>query len=108
MNRANLMYPILPLHQTTAMNKLQLVKEVAGRAKVPVKTAKAVVDATLQVIKGALQKGDRVQLVGFGSFFVRQTKARTVRNPQTKKPMQVPAKKVIRFKASAALGKGLK
>ena len=68
------------------------------------KDAGAAVDAVIAGIKGALAKGEKVSLVGFGAFSVRKRKARTGRNPQTGKLLKIKAKKVAAFSA----GKGLK
>lgn len=85
------------------MTKADLVAAVAGTG-ITKKQAAAAVDAVISSIKGALKKGDKVSLVGFGSFSVKERKARTGRNPQTGKPMKIKAKKVPAFSA----GKGLK
>jgi DNA-binding protein HU-beta len=85
------------------MTKADLVAAVAetGMTK---KQAAAAVDAVISSITGALKKGDKVSLVGFGSFSVKKRKARTGRNPQTGKAIKIKAKKVPAFSA----GKGLK
>jgi len=88
------------------MNKAELVSAVAAAAKVSKAQAKTVVEATLNAIKGALKKGEKVQLVGFGSFLVRQQKERVVRNPKTGEKIKVPARKVVRFKPSSELRPG--
>jgi DNA-binding protein HU-beta len=62
----------------------------------------------IDAITGALKKGDRVALVGFGSFSVSKRSARTGRNPQTGKEIKIPAKKVVKFKAGAELAKVVK
>lgn len=85
------------------MTKQDLVNEVAkvGMTK---KAAAAAIDAMIEAIKGALAKGDKVNLVGFGSFSVRKRAAREGRNPRTGKKLKIPAKNVPVFKA----GKDLK
>jgi DNA-binding protein HU-beta len=85
------------------MTKADLVAAVAetGMTK---KQAAAAVDAVISSITGALKKGDKVSLIGFGSFSVKKRKARTGRNPQTGKAIKIKAKKVPAFSA----GKGLK
>ncbi|MGB9594950.1 MAG: HU family DNA-binding protein [Candidatus Poribacteria bacterium] len=85
------------------MTKQDLVNEVAkvGMTK---KAAAAAVDAMIEAIKGALANGDKVNLVGFGSFSVRKRAAREGRNPRTGKKLKIPAKNVPVFKA----GKDLK
>lgn len=90
------------------MNKAELIDAVAKEAEVSKATAKAAVNATLEAIKGALQKKDRVQLVGFGTFLVSKRKARTVRNPKTGEKIQVPARNVVKFRVSAELAKKVK
>ncbi len=85
------------------MTKADLVAAVAETG-ITKKQAAAAVDAVISSIKGALKKGDKVSLVGFGTFSVKRRKARTGRNPQTGKPMKIKAKKVPAFSA----GKGLK
>ncbi|OUC00593.1 DNA-binding protein [Bacillus thuringiensis serovar medellin] len=86
------------------MNKTELIKEVAERASLTQKDATASVQAVLDQITQALAKGDSVQLIGFGTFEVRERSARTGRNPQTGEEMFIPGGKVPGFKA----GKGLK
>ncbi len=86
------------------MTKTDLASAVAERAEMTQKDAAAVVDAVIAGIKGALVKGEKVSIVGFGSFSVKKRKARTGRNPQTGKPLKIKAKKVAAFSA----GKGLK
>ncbi|MFN3821331.1 MAG: HU family DNA-binding protein [bacterium] len=79
------------------MNKTDLVKAVAASAGVTQKSAEAMVKAfTSEVIK-AVGKGEKVALVGFGTFSVLKRKARTGRNPATGKPIKIPAKKVPKF-----------
>jgi len=85
------------------MTKADLVAEVA-KTGITKKEAAAAVDAIIAAVKGALAKGDKVSLVGFGSFSVKKRKARTGRNPQTGKAIKIKAKKVPVFSA----GKGLK
>ncbi len=85
------------------VTKADLVAKVAETG-VTKKQSAAAVDAVIAAITGALAKGDKVSLVGFGSFSVKKRKARTGRNPQTGKPLKIKAKKVPVFSA----GKGLK
>ena len=84
------------------MTKADLVAKVAetGMTK---KDAAAAVDAVIDGIKGALAKGDKVSLVGFGSFSVKKRAARTGRNPQTGAPLKIKAKKIPVFSAGKAL-----
>ena len=84
------------------MTKADLVSAVAetGMSK---KEAAAAVDAVIDAIKGALAKGEKVSLIGFGSFSVKKRKARTGRNPQTGKAIKIKAKNVPVFSASKGL-----
>ena len=81
------------------MNKEELVKEVSKKAKVSQKDAVEVVAAVLDTIEAALANGDRVTLVGFGTFEARKRAARTGRNPQTGAPLKIEAKTVPAFVA---------
>jgi len=85
------------------MNKAQLIDAIAGEAKLTKADAKRALDAFVKTTTGALKKGDRVALVGFGSFSVSKRNARTGRNPQTGKPITIAAKKVVKFKAGSDL-----
>lgn len=86
------------------MNKTELVASVAEKAGLTKKDSEKAVNAVLAAVSESLQKGEKVQLVGFGTFEVRERKARKAQNPQTKKEITIPATKVPAFKA----GKGLK
>ena len=85
------------------MNKAELINAVATAAEVSKKDAEAVITATLDTITEALKEGEKVQLVGFGSFEVRQRAARTGRNPRTKEEIPIAASKAPVFKAGKAL-----
>ena len=85
------------------MNRMELVAEVAEKAELSKKDAEAAVSAAIDVITEALRKGDKVQLVGFGSFEVKSRAERMGRNPQTKEPIPIPASKAPVFKAGKAL-----
>jgi DNA-binding protein HU-beta len=85
------------------MNKAQLIDAIAGDSGLTKADAKKALDAFLKVTGDALKTGDRVSLVGFGSFAVSERSARTGRNPQTGKEISIPAKKVIKFKAGSEL-----
>lgn len=85
------------------MNKAELVAAVAAKTGDTKKAAEASVDAIVAAIKEALKKGEKVQLVGFGSFEVRKRAARKGRNPQTKEEIKIPASKAPVFKAGKAL-----
>ena len=85
------------------MNKAELINAVAAAADVSKKDAEAVISATLDTIVAALKEGEKVQLVGFGSFEVKKRAARVGRNPQTKEAVEIPASVVPVFKAGKAL-----
>lgn len=85
------------------MNKAELVAAVAAKTGDTKKAAEASVDAFVSAIKESLKKGEKVQLVGFGSFEVRKRAARKGRNPQTKEEIKIPASKAPVFKAGKAL-----
>lgn len=85
------------------MNKAQLIDAIAADAKLTKADAKRALDAFVKSTTKALKKGDRVALVGFGSFSVSKRNARTGRNPQTGKPITIKAKKVVKFKAGSEL-----
>ena len=85
------------------MNKTELIAAVAEQAEMSRKDAEAAVTATIDVISEALRKGEKVQLVGFGSFEVKTRAERMGRNPQTKEPIPIPASKVPAFKPGKAL-----
>jgi len=85
------------------MNKAQLIDAIAGDAKLTKADAKKALDAFIKATTVALKKGDRVALVGFGSFSVVKRNARTGRNPQTGKEIKIAAKKVVKFKAGSEL-----
>ncbi len=85
------------------MNKADLIAAIAAKTGETKKSAEATVNAFVDVVTGALVKGDKVQLVGFGSFEVRKRAARKGRNPQTKEEIKIPASKAPVFKAGKAL-----
>ena len=85
------------------MNKAELIAAVAAKTGATKKSAEESVNAFTDVITEALKKGDKVQLVGFGSFEVIKRAARKGRNPQTKEEIKIPASKAPKFKAGKAL-----
>ena len=86
------------------MNKAELIHAVAEKAALSKKDSEAAVNAALEAIAAALTEGEKVQLVGFGSFEVKKrAEARLGRNPKTKEEIQIPASKVPVFKAGKAL-----
>ena len=90
------------------MNKAQLIDAIAANAGLTKADAKKALDAFIKATTQALKKGDRVALVGFGSFSVSKRSARTGRNPQTGKEIKIPAKKVVKFKAGSDLANVVK
>lgn len=85
------------------MNKAELVEAIASEAKLTKADAQRALDGFITATSKSLKKGDRVALVGFGSFSIAKRSARTGRNPQTGKPIKIAAKKVVKFKAGAEL-----
>ena len=85
------------------MNKAELVAAIAAKTGESKKATEAAVNALTEVIAETLKGGDKVQLVGFGSFEVRKRAARKGRNPQTKEEIKIPASKAPVFKAGKAL-----
>ncbi len=84
------------------MNKVELVAAVAEKAELPKKDAEKAVAAVLAAVEEAVAAGDKVQLVGFGTFEVRERAARTGRNPQTGAEIKIAASKQPVFKAGKA------
>ncbi len=85
------------------MNKTELVDAVAQGADISKAAAARAVDSMFDAISGALEKGDQVTLIGFGTFSVRARAARTGRNPRTGDPIDIPASNTPGFKAGKAL-----
>lgn len=85
------------------MNKAELINAVAASADVSKKDTEAVISAMLDTITEALKQGDKVQLVGFGSFEVKKRAARIGRNPRTKEEIEIPATVLPVFKAGKLL-----
>ena len=85
------------------MNKAELVSKMAEKSELTKKEAEMALNALMESIQEALVSGDKVQLVGFGSFEVRKRAARKGRNPQTKEEIKIPASKAPVFKAGKAL-----
>jgi DNA-binding protein HU-beta len=90
------------------MNKSDLINVVTEATELPKKDATKAVDAVFEAITNALQSGDKVQLVGFGNFEVRERSARKGRNPQTGVEIEIPSSKVPAFKPGKALKDGIK
>lgn len=90
------------------MNKAELIASVADKADISKADAGAAIDALLEVVGKALKKKDKVSLVGFGTFMVRERAARTGRNPKTGAPLKIKASKTPSFKAGKALKDAIK
>ena len=90
------------------MNKAELIDAIANEAKITKADAQRALDGLIDATTKALKKGDRVALVGFGSFSVSKRAARTGRNPQTGATIKIAAKKVVKFKAGAELAAKVK
>ena len=89
------------------MNKTDLINGMAENAGITKAAAKKALDSFLINVEGALQKGQRVSLVGFGSWAVTRRAARDGRNPQTGKTIKIKAKNVVKFKAGSDLGRAV-
>lgn len=90
------------------MNKTELVEAVANATELTKKDASKAVDAVFDTILNALKNGEKVQLIGFGNFEVRDRAARKGRNPQTGEEIEIPASKVPAFKPGKALKEAVK
>jgi DNA-binding protein HU-beta len=90
------------------MNKTELIEKIAAGAGLTKADSKKALDATIAAIKGALVAGDKVALVGFGTFSVNERPAREGINPATKEKINIAAKKVAKFKAGAELADAIK
>jgi len=89
------------------MNKTELIEKIAAGAGLSKADAKKALDATVAALKDALVAGEKIQLVGFGTFSVNERPAREGINPATKEKIQIAAKKVAKFKAGAELAAAL-
>jgi len=85
------------------LNKTELISEVSAKTGMTKKDVEKIVNAFFSTIESALKSGDKVQLIGFGTFEVRDRQARKGRNPQTGEEINIPATKVPAFKAGKAL-----
>ncbi len=85
------------------MKKVELVEAVATNAGLTKSDALKAIDATFEAITDALKKGDKITLIGFGTFGVSERKARTGRNPQTGATVNIPARRAVTFKAGNQL-----
>ena len=85
------------------MNKAELIDAIAGESELTKVQSRKALDAFINATSEALKNGERVALVGFGSFSVRERSERTGRNPQDSKEIKIPAKKVVKFTPGAEL-----
>ena len=85
------------------MTKVELIGKIAENAGLTKKDAENALNATLEAMTGALANGEKISLVGFGTFEVRERDAHTGRNPRTGEPIEIPASKTPAFKAGKAL-----
>jgi len=90
------------------MNKAELINAMAEKSGLSKTDSRKALDAFMDSVTKSLKKGDRVSLIGFGTFLVTERQARTGINPTTKQPIQIPAKKVVKFKAGAELSEEVK
>lgn len=90
------------------MNKTELIEKIAVGAELSKADAKKAFEATIEAIKNALVEGDKIQLIGFGTFSVSERPAREGINPATKEKITIAAKKVAKFKAGAELADAIK
>ena len=90
------------------MNKTELIEKIAVGAELSKADAKKALEATIEAIKNALVDGDKIQLIGFGTFSVSERPAREGINPATKEKITIAAKKVAKFKAGTELADAIK
>jgi len=90
------------------MNKTELIAEMADKAGLTKADAKKALDAFIDTTAASLKKGDKISLVGFGSFDVAKRNARTGRNPKTGEPIKIAAKKVVKFRPGSDLSNNVK
>ena len=90
------------------MNKTELIEKIAVGAELSKADAKKALEATIEAIKNALVEGDKIQLIGFGTFSVSERPAREGINPATREKITIAAKKVAKFKAGAELADAIK
>jgi len=91
-----------------SINRPELIDIIAKKGNISKVEAKKALELTIEAISEALAKGEDVTLIGFGTFKITELAGRTGRNPQTGKAMQIKPKKVVRFKAGAALATSVK
>ena len=96
-------HPILDFKKQIKMNKSELIDAIASDSGLTKADSKRALDAFVDTTTKALKKGDKIALVGFGSFSVSKRSAREGRNPQTGKTIKIPSKNVVKFKPGADL-----
>ncbi len=89
------------------MNKAQLVEKMAASAGISKNAAERALNGFMEAVTEALKQGDKVTLIGFGTFSVAQRKARQGRNPQTGEVIEIPAKKIVKFKPGSRLSESI-
>ena len=94
---------VVPGNYTGTVTKQQLIDTVAGATEKPKVEIETILDSILEAISGALQSNERVDLRGFGSFIVKETKARQGRNPRTGEPIAITARRNASFRAAGDL-----
>jgi len=92
---------------STSVGRQELTKRIAQKTKLTQKQASDVLEATLETIREALENGNEVRLVGFGSFRVRRSAARRGVNPRDRQPIEVPAKERVRFSPGRELSQAV-
>lgn len=90
------------------MNKTELINQIAESADISKKAAGDALQGFLMAVTDTMVQGDKLQLIGFGTFSVTERSARTCRNPQTGESMKIPAKKVVKFKVGSKLAEAVK
>ena len=85
------------------MNKTELIDQIAKSADISKKAAGDALQGFVETVTDTMKKGDKLQLIGFGTFSVTERSARIGRNPQTGKEMKISAKKVVKFKVGSKL-----
>jgi len=90
------------------MTKAELIEKIAAKAKISKKAANVAINTFVSATTNALKRGERVALVGFGTFSVAKRKARTARNPRTGETINVPARRAPKFKAGRELKKAIR
>jgi DNA-binding protein HU-beta len=90
------------------VNKAELIDAIAAESQLSKADSKRALDALINATTKSLKKGEKLILIGFGTFSIAERAARTGRNPQTGKPIKIKAKKVVKFKAGAELAKKVK